>query len=354
MIKQVSYGPHQNKDILHAINQVSLTIEIIKDLMDLEYPYNSYFKVLENFKDDFTIHLEELKNHKKYNFGFEANDDILSVSTLSETLERTYKDIKRIHPLCGIMIRSTNVRNGFEAYLPLHKLIERIFKESNDVEFIMSAEWDHSELTYSNTFRDDGIVWFGYPVTESNNPLLLSLAGHEFGHLMFESKGKNKIFETITSIIGDKYYNHILKDSTGDSTEESGKSNNSLFSQDGSELNKIEKSDLFRIAYRQAEEVYCDLVGLLIFRTAFIDAYMYKMKTYKHSNRFVEYPDLKCRTKMLDCFINRLKKNGYIKEYGKKIKENLNKEFLQNHFSNAVPNDIIEKCEIAESILSDV
>jgi len=55
---------------------------------------------------------------------------------------------------------------------------------------IVSSEWEFSPFVYRSITGFPGFVLIGLPATESSNPLVIPLAGHELGHSVWE---RNKL-----------------------------------------------------------------------------------------------------------------------------------------------------------------
>ena len=70
----------------------------------------------------------------------ESPDSVLSPCIVSLEVLFTYV------PLLGLILRSTNTRNAFEAYAPLLRLARKIL--GKDTKLIISSEWDYSPYVY--------------------------------------------------------------------------------------------------------------------------------------------------------------------------------------------------------------
>lgn len=81
----------------------------------------------------------------------------------------------------GVLLRSTNLRNSFEAYFAFHQMAENITGSKNRL--IISSEWDSVPFFIpSPPAALSGFVIIGIPAFASRNSLLLPLAAHELGH----------------------------------------------------------------------------------------------------------------------------------------------------------------------------
>ena len=118
-------------------------------------------------------------------------------------------------PLSGFILRSTNNRNAFEVHGPLLRLAGSILepgviKKDFKTRLLLSSEWDYSPLLALYPALPD-FVLIGLPAPESANPLLLPLAGHELGHLVWmkqprladlKQKTSQAIIEAIKKSLG--------------------------------------------------------------------------------------------------------------------------------------------------------
>ncbi len=123
-------------------------------------------------------------------------------------------------PYLGFILRSTNVRNAFELYAPLLRLSRKIL--GNDAKLLLSSEWEYSPFFWEITDLPN-FVLIGLPAQESANPLLISLAGHELGHKVwqqqslaakFDSQIRNAVIDALRTRLWAQYqvlYPHINK-----------------------------------------------------------------------------------------------------------------------------------------------
>jgi len=187
-----------------------------------------------------------------------------------------------LHPYMGFVLRSTNVRNSFEVYRPFLGLAKAIL--GPDIKLILSSEWDYTPFVYRITDELPGFVLIGLPASESGNPLLVPLAGHELGHTTWQlSKLKDKfsgklmdaIFENIEARWNE--FEHIfhpipVADLRGN-----------LFVS-----NALTTFHLSALA--QAEETFCDFLGIRIFAESYFYAYSYLISPGTTWERSLEYP----------------------------------------------------------------
>lgn len=81
----------------------------------------------------------------------------------------------------GILLRSTNLRNSFEAYFSFEEMALALVGKPNRL--ILSSEWDAIPFYIpSPPAALEDFVIIGLPAFASRNSLLLPLAAHELSH----------------------------------------------------------------------------------------------------------------------------------------------------------------------------
>jgi hypothetical protein len=195
-------------------------------------------------------------------------------------------------PILGFILRSTNVRNGFEAYGPLLRLAECLM--GYQTKLIVSSEWEFSPFVYRSITDLPGFVLIGLPATESSNPLVIPLAGHELGHSMWETNKlaghfNSRIRQSILSEITDKKWNEYER----------------LFPQykkddlDGNWLGELTWEPASKWCLLQAEEMFCDFLGVRLFAESYLYAFAYLIAPGTGGERSVGYPNIKRRVSHL-------------------------------------------------------
>ncbi len=136
------------------------------------------------------------------------------------------------------------------------------------------------------SYRDlSDFVLIGLPATESSNPLLIPLAGHELGHIVWEDFDCKKHIGPLvsTQIVGAVRqhwagypqlfdgYNHSLSD-------------------DGVILNLPACGHAWDWAMMQSEELFSDFIGLRIFGEAYLHAFAYLVAPWREGQRSHAYP----------------------------------------------------------------
>jgi hypothetical protein len=116
-------------------------------------------------------------------------------------------------------------------------------------------------------------VLVGGPASESANPLVIPLAGHEIGHSAWKH-------HDVTSLLEDEFTQSL----------------ETLATKHPDEAKLLEEyygtdyiGEIREIGFRQIEEIYCDCFGLFLFGEAYAYAYEYYMFP-GGSERSIEYP----------------------------------------------------------------
>ena len=172
--------------------------------------------------------------------------------------------LSRHMKILGFILRSTNVRNAFEAHFPLKRLVRRVI--SRDAKLVLSSEWDFEPFTYPmNIELLPEYILVGGPAPESSNLLIIPLAGHEIGHSAWGQHDLSKaIRPSVTKAIA------VAISSNGPKVKQAlrklGRSSNDI---------SYLQNTCLKYAMRQLEEVFCDFFGLFIFGEAYLCAYEY-------------------------------------------------------------------------------
>lgn len=191
-------------------------------------------------------------------------------------------------PLLGFISRSTDTRNAFEIYGPLRRIAHRLV--GHDARLVLSSEWDYSPYVYPEPQHLPGFVLIGFPATEASNPLLLPLAGHELGHAVFrrlaiQRKVNNRLDTELRDLIAEKYllrYQQFVSTATKDEIKK-----------------RLQKDQHWQPAWKwatkQAEESFCDFLGLRLFGEPFLLAFAYLLAPTVEAERSLRYPKLSTR-----------------------------------------------------------
>jgi len=262
-----------------ARGRILSALEEISELEGCEFPYKHSKGALLEIKQIFQVYLERLDL-----LGDHASEDLDLTCSLS------LRDLFRCLPLLGFIVRSTAVRNAFEVFRPLldilRKAVEpKIGKDSQKRKLVLSSEWSYSPLIYHEMSVLPGYAFIGLPSSESDNPLLIPLSGHELGHSIWTTYKMNlefapKFIEAIKDYIRDNW-----KDYTSHFPDVKKEDLNTVFAVQRT----WQQAQSWLSA--QAKETFCDFIGLRIFGTSFLHAYAYLFAPNVSSPRYVKYPN---------------------------------------------------------------
>jgi hypothetical protein len=244
-------------------------------------------------------------------------------------------------PILGFLLRSTNVRNAFEAYAPLLRLARSIM--GDDTKLVVSSEWEYSPFVYRAITYLPGFVLIGLPAPESSNPLLIPLAGHELGHSVWETEGFSANFEKqIADAILDDLMNKRW-------TEYS-----SLYPQykktdfkDKPLLTRPTWIPAYTWALLQIEEIFCDFFGLWLFAESYFHAFAYLISPCTSGQRSVQYPNITQRV-------------THLVDAAKIMHVDVPPEFESSFLTEAEPNDPATRLlvsiadQVSASLVSDL
>lgn len=245
----------------------------MRRLQGAEFPYSDSREALNLVEDYFAKVGEDLASVDPQN----------NPSAVEQFCRTSLVALFDYSPLLGFIGRSTNVRNAFEAYGPVHRLAESLLGQG--AHLVLSSEWMYSPFTYHSVPELPDYVLIGLPASEASNPLLLPLAGHELGHSAW-NRGpsaqlqpvlQNALLEEIRT---KRWAEHQLLYSLQDEAELT----TTLLGSQSFELAQ-------RWAQRQAEETFCDFLGLSIFGTTYLDAFVYLLVPGAGGTRSPMYPN---------------------------------------------------------------
>jgi hypothetical protein len=191
-------------------------------------------------------------------------------------------------PFLGFILRATNVRNAFELYAPVFRLARKLLGDTTKL--LLSSEWDYSPFVFMPTSDLPDCVLIGVPAFESANPLLVSLAGHELGHNIwnqqalgtkYDSMLRTEVLKAIKAQFWSEFETWYPK-ATQANLE------TSMFA-------KQAWLPAHAFAKRQLEETFCDMMGLRLFAEAYLHAFAYLLSPCVPGERTPLYPTITTR-----------------------------------------------------------
>jgi hypothetical protein len=274
-----------------CLQKVDSAVSMVERLIDGDHPHldskDALARILEVYRKDRDLLL--------------SIDPSAAQDTVLEYCRRVNINLVRFKAFLGMLLRSSNIRNAFELYFPIKILSLELLEQRTAI--VLSSEWNFSPYTYPVALPElPEFIFIGIPASESQNPLILPLAGHELGHVVWRRKGAKREFDPVirTEII------RLYKERWTRFTK--------IFDQSPSGPDKLE-TDLFsrgiwgqsyKLAQRQLEEVFCDFIGVYVFGQSFLHSFRYLIAPSLGYHRSVNYPRLRDRA-------------GYMARYGKEL-----------------------------------
>jgi hypothetical protein len=189
----------------------------------------------------------------------------------------------------GVLLRSTNLRNAFEAHFAFEEMSRKFIGE--DDKLIISSEWDSTPFYIpSPPAVLDGYVFIGMPAFASRNALLLPLAAHELGHAIWRIRSIDGPLITTA----DMYLREEIEKDEPGFQKEFGLEQNLFFS---TEKERI-VSECLKLVASQAQEIFCDLFGSALFGKSYLYAFDFFLSP-GFGTREYDYPSLSERVRVL-------------------------------------------------------
>lgn len=332
-------------------------LDEVAHLKQSEFPYPASFDALEAIFINLKEYAADIDDYEK-DTGADQENIITWCSDLLRTLGFYI-------PRLGFILRSTNVRNAFELYRPFLRLAEQILKDSSEkkIKLILSSEWDYSPYTYEQSTVLPGFLLIGLPASESSNPLLLPLCGHELGHAIWKQRAMNgKVGDAIQSAIDgakvvyqDEYRQFML------SVDPTGLKKLQTIPKPVTRQNIPIESDLFQLriledafswAGQQAEETFADCVGIRLFGRSYLYAFAYLLAPNNQGNRSPRYPNTLTRIKNMLHAADRYGFSMDAAEYLKQFADKPDSRSFDNQFRSKIADTA--HAEVVDRIINDV
>ena len=260
---------------------------MVERLLDGEHPHDDSRIALTKLKDVYKADRERLLSLDEA-----AKDD-----TVLEHCRHANVNLVRLKKFVGFLLRSTNIRNAFELYFPIRLLATEVLGKAAPV--VLGSEWEFSPYTYPAALDElPDFIFIGIPASECQNPLILPLAGHELGHVVWRRQGGQAEFDPkiLACVIElyranwDEFRKHfnIADDVSPDELA------TDLF------LQRI-WSKSYQLARTQLEELFCDSLGVYLFGQSFLHSFRYLLSPNLGQFRALGYPRISVRAQfMLD------------------------------------------------------
>jgi hypothetical protein len=267
----------------YAQRRYGAVLEEVERLKQSEFPYSHSQKALLELENVFKLQLDALKKLTP-----QTTPQVAKVAC-SQSMYSLYL----CTPVLGFILRSTNARNAFELYSPLLRLSRQIL--GIETSLLLSSEWDYSPFVLMPTSFLPTFVLIGLPAHESANPLLVTLAGHELGHNVWQQ-------QTLSSTYDSQIRTEVIR-ALENQLWPSYHALYPQFTKGELETNIFARETWVPAhswATRQLEEVFCDVMGVRIFAEAFLHAFAYLLSPGAAGERAPYYPNIAVRVKYLE------------------------------------------------------
>lgn len=265
-----------------ARQRVDKVLKLIQVLKSHEFPHEDSRKTLAFVEGQFS-ELQDTLQH--------LNDSLNDPHTIRANCRSALEAVFAYLPVLGFVARSTDVVGALELHRPLHRIVTAVV--GPDAHLLLTSDWQYSPYTYVHyQLIEKGFVLVGLPASEAGNGLIMPLAGHEIGHNMWYA---NNLDQHFAPLVSDSLVAEIL---------------NNRFKEFQEHFDPIEKSQVndlagrpywepaFAWAMAQCQEMFCDFVGLVLFREAYLYAFQYLLSPGGGA-RDASYPSMPSRARHL-------------------------------------------------------
>ena len=170
-------------------------------------------------------------------------------------------------------------------------------KTKRRTQLVLSSEWNYSPFVFSEVPELPGFVLIGIPSPESSNPLLVPLAGHELGHSVW-LKDNSALLHKWEPLVRAEVIAAIKARWAEFTTTFP-----SLGITPAQLLTNVNAMEAWYLseqwALLQAEESFCDFLGLRIFGWAYLEAFAYLLSPGVPGSRSTDYPTMLVRIENL-------------------------------------------------------
>jgi hypothetical protein len=200
-------------------------------------------------------------------------------------------DVGRFHNILGIILRSTNARNSFEVFDPLLRVAKRLLGSGTTL--VLSSEWEFSPFMDPSVVDElPNCVFVGLPAMESSNALIVPLAGHELGHSAWTKYGISSEIRTSKERALASYFARRGEDFKRCEAETPRDLGPDIVMRDWGALPLVYME-------WQCEEIFCDFIGLSIFREGYLHAFEYLAAPNIGPTDLRLYPSMEMRSRYL-------------------------------------------------------
>lgn len=267
-----------------AKSKIQGVLDTLEELKALDFPFVHAIEALSELERNFA----DIKNTLN---SLGPNNTPLIVQT---TCQRALDTLAQQLPAIGFVARSTEVSGPVEFHGPFLRIVRQAINQNTRL--VISSEWDFSPYTFifPELFREHQFVLVGLPVSESDNALITPLAGHELGHNIWEQERyddalSGSVYENVKLLIEGKFWPDFKEQfRLQDKTQIEG----DLFG-----ISAWENAMAWALA--QSQELFCDCIGLLLFREAYLYAFAYLVAPWGFERTERRYPSMHSRIEVM-------------------------------------------------------
>ncbi len=217
---------------------------------------------------------------------------------------RALEAVDNVLPILGLILRSTNIRNAFEIYGPIRHLAQTFIRSEHGSTvapaLIWSSGWDYVPMTFRRIKYLPGFIIITIPSSEAANPLLVPLAGHELGHRVWTDEKLEPVSLDPIIMGAAEFVRTNYKQSKLNIPRAKRKTTELLGEYLKENSRQIPSwNPMLLNATRQAEELFCDLIGYFLFGESFLHAFAYLLSPRPPRERRASYPAMRARTGLL-------------------------------------------------------
>ncbi|HEY3326137.1 MAG TPA: hypothetical protein VGK14_03085 [Novimethylophilus sp.] len=274
----------------HAREKVAAALATISDIQQFDFPYDDAKEAIAVVKDKFT--------------GLQDTLGLLSDNSNPDTVRtvcrRVTEALFQYLPILGFLIRATDVRGPLEFHRPFLRITRKLL--GSDARLIISSDWDFSPYTiiFPDLFGGYRFVMVALPTSEACNALITPLAAHELGHNVWAKEGLREEFERAA-------LEKLIAKIQGPRWDEFKKTFN-LANPD--QLTDLVGTQLWENAWvwavAQCEEIFCDFIGVVLFRESYLLAFDYLIAPGLPGDRPERYPSMKNRIEAMSSAAKKL------------------------------------------------
>jgi hypothetical protein len=268
-------------DILgFARSKIRGVLDTLEEITALDFPFQHAKEALLELSKTF-------KNIEKTLGSLGPHNDPATVNTCChQALEMLSLQL----PTIGSIARSTEVSGPVEFHGPFLRIARQAIGPT--ARLIISSEWEISPntLIVPELFHGHQFVLVGLPVSESDNSLITPLAGHELGHNIWEKEQYSQavmkpVYEHLLELLNGKYWNAFQEEYRLTTKEQI----------EGDMFGVMIWENTIAWASAQCQELFCDMIGLLLFRESYFYAFAYLVAPWGFDRTEPRYPSIENR-----------------------------------------------------------